>query len=56
MFICKDENYLNFKEQILPNVNYRTRQSMIVKCTKCGEQYHQAKIKQSNVGVYHNQI
>ena len=56
MFICKDENYLNFKEQILPNVNYRTRQSMIVKCTKCGEQYHQAKIKQSNVGVYHNQF
>ena len=54
MFICKDENYLKFDEQILPTVNYRTRKSMIVKCSKCGEQYHQEKSEQSNVGKYYD--
>ena len=54
MFICKDENYLKFDEQILPTVNYRTRKSMIVKCSKCGEQYHQEKNEQSNVGKYYD--
>ena len=56
MFMCKDENYLKFEEQILPTVYYRTRNSMIVKCSKCGEQYHQEKNEQSNVGTYYDQF
>ena len=54
MFICKDENYLNFNEITPPMLHYKTRQSMIVKCPKCGEQYHQEKNKYSNVGSYNN--
>ena len=36
-------DYLYFEEQILPKVYYKTRRSMIVKCPKCGEKYHQEK-------------
>ena len=54
MFICKDENYLNFNEITPPMLHYKTRQSMIVKCPKCGEQYHQEKNNNSNVGSYNN--
>ena len=34
LFICKDNGYLNFKEEMLPTPIYRTRQSMLVKCPK----------------------
>ena len=56
MFICKDENYLNFNEITPPMLHYKTRQSMIVKCPKCGEQYHQEKNNSSNVGSYNKKI
>ena len=56
MFICKDENYLNFNEITPPMLHYKTRQSMIVKCPKCGEQYHQEKNNHSNVGSYNKKI
>ena len=56
MFMFKDDNYLNFKEQIKPTINYKTRKSLIVKCSKCGEQYHEEKNKNSNVGGYHNEF
>ena len=52
MFIYRNNNYLNFKEQILPIPKYKTRKSMIVKCSKCDEPYHQEKNKHSNVGSY----
>ena len=54
IFMFKDDNYLNFEEQIKPTINYRTRKSLIVKCSKCGEQYHEEKNNHSNVGDYHN--
>ena len=56
IFMCKDDNYLIFKEEMLPSVSYRTRQSMIVKCSKCGEQYHKENDNYSNVGGYHDYI
>ena len=56
MFICKDENYLNFNEITPPMLHYKTRQSMIVKCPKCGEQYHQEKNNYSNVGSYNKKF
>ena len=46
------DNYLNFKEQVLPIGKYKTRKSMIVKCSKCGETYHHGKNKHSFVGSY----
>ena len=52
MFISKDNNYLHFKEQVLPIAKYMTRKSKIVKCSQCGETYHQDKNKHSNVGSY----
>ena len=52
MFISKDNNYLHFKEQVQPVAKYMTRKSMIVKCSQCGETYHQDKNKHSNVGSY----
>ena len=56
LFICKDNGYLNFKEEMLPTPIYRTRQSMLVKCPKCGEQYHKVKSNYSNVGSYHEKF
>ena len=56
LFICKDNGYLNFKEEMLPTPIYRTRQSMLVKCPKCGEQYHKEKSNYSNVGSYHEKF
>ena len=52
IFICRDGNYLHFKEQVQPVAKYMTRKSMIVKCLQCGEAYHQDKNKHSNVGSY----
>ena len=46
-------DYLYFEEQILPKVYYKTRRSMIVKCPKCGEKYHQEKNISSSAGSYH---
>ena len=56
IFMCKDDNYLIFKEEMLPSVSYRTRQSMIIKCSKCGEQYHKENDNYSNVGGFHDYI
>jgi len=56
LFICKDNGYLNFNEEIQPVPIYRTRQSMLVNCPKCGEGYHQKKSNQSNVGSYHEKF
>ena len=52
IFISKDNNYLHFEEQEQPVAKYMTRKSMIVKCSQCGETYHQHKNKHSNVGAY----
>ena len=56
MFMFKDDNYLNFDEQNLPTVIYKTRKSLIIKCCKCGEQYHKENNNHSNVGSYHNEL
>ena len=56
IFICKDNRYLNFEEQILKTPFYKTRKSMIIKCPKCNEQYHKEKNSYSNVGSYHEII
>ena len=56
LFICKDNGYLHFNEITLPILHYKTRQRMVVKCPKCGEEYHQKKSNQSNVGSYHEKF
>ena len=56
IFMCKDNEYLHFNEITPPMYHYKTRQSMVLKCPKCGEQYHQEKNKHSNVGGYHEKF
>ena len=50
MFVGKDNKYLVFKELTLPTSTYKTRSSLLIKCPKCGEQYHQNKNNNSNAG------
>ena len=56
IFMRKDNGYLHFNEITPTTFHYKTRQSMVVKCPKCGEQYHQEKNMHSNVGGYHEKF